>query len=206
MSRLEPPVKSAAEKITDPKACGVEEKPYRTMQKAVGDGNAAENKILGAKDVSVIFKTALGDKASGEEFDTVGLHFAGLAVTVTNMRQFVAAMWKSELGLGPFDSGTEDIRGLKEVAAKPKKKKKRIEEKDAEGVNLCKGSFLLGERHAHTAPQAQRAEERCKKHERAVRCVPGSKPETFKGVKGTSSPCSWISTRRRRRTSCSATR
>ena len=148
MSRLEPLVKSATEKIADPEARGVAEKAYRTLQKAAGDGNAAENKILEAKDVLAIFKTALGDKASGEEFDTVGLHFAGLAVTATNMRQFDAAMWKSELGLGPFDSGTEDIRVMMEVAAKPAKK---IEEKDTEGVDLCKGSFLLGVRHAHTA-------------------------------------------------------
>ena len=148
MSRLEPLVKSATEKIADPEARGVAEKAYRTLQKAAGDGNAAENMILEAKDVLSIFKTALGDKASGEEFDTVGLHFDGLAVTATNMRQFDAAMGKSELGMGPFDSGTEDIRVMMEVAAKPAKK---IEEKDTEGVDLCLGSFLLGVRHAHTA-------------------------------------------------------
>ena len=120
MSRLEPLVKSATEKIADPEARGVAEKAYKTLQKAAGDGNVAEKKTLEAKDVLVIFKTALGDKASGEEFDTVGLHFAGLAVTSTSMRQFDAAMWKSELGLGPFDSGTEDIRVMMEVAKKKK--------------------------------------------------------------------------------------
>ena len=91
-SRLEPLVKSATEKIADPEARGVAEKAYRTLQKAAGDGNAAENKILEAKDVLAIFKTVLGDKASGEEFDTVGLHFDGLAAAATNMRRFVAAM------------------------------------------------------------------------------------------------------------------
>ena len=38
------------------------------------------------------FKTAFGDKASGEVFDTVGLRFAGLAAASTNMRQLDAAM------------------------------------------------------------------------------------------------------------------
>ena len=38
---------------------------------------AAENKFVEAKDALAVFKTALGDKVSDEEFDTVGLHFAG---------------------------------------------------------------------------------------------------------------------------------
>ena len=140
MSRLEPLVKSATEKIADPEARGVAEKAYKTLQKAAGDGNAAENKRLEAKDALAIFKTALGDKASGEEFDTVGLHFAGLAAAATNMRQFDAAMWKSELGLGPFASVTEDICVKMEVASKPAEE---IEEEDTEGVDLYKGSFSL---------------------------------------------------------------
>ena len=110
MSRMEPLVKSATEKITDPESRGVAERAHKTQQKAAGDGNAAENKILVTKDALAIFKTALGDKASGEEFDTVGLHFAGFAAAATNIRKFDAAMWKSELGLGSFASVTEDIR------------------------------------------------------------------------------------------------
>ena len=140
MSRLEPLVKSATEKIADPESRGVAEKAHKTLQKAAGDGNAAENKILVTKDALAIFKTALGDKASGEEFDTVGLHFAGFAAAATNIRQFVAAMWKSELGLGPFASVTEDIRVKIEVASKPAEE---IEEKGTEGVDLYKGSFSL---------------------------------------------------------------
>ena len=140
MSRLEHLVKSATEKIADPEARGVAERTYKTLQKAAGDGNAAENKILETKNALDIFKTALGDKASGEEFDTVGLHFAGFAAAATNMRQFVAAMWKSELGLGPFASVTEDIRAMIEVASKPAEE---IEEEDTEGVDLYKGSFSL---------------------------------------------------------------
>ena len=87
-----------------------------------------------------IFKTALGDKDSGEEFDTVGLHFAELAVTATNMRHFVAAMWKSELGLGSFASVTDDICLKSEVALKPAEE---FEEEDTEVVDLYKGSFSL---------------------------------------------------------------
>ena len=140
MSRLEPLVKSATEKIADPEARGDAEKAYKSLQKAAADGNAAENKFLETKDALAIFKTALGDKASGEEFDTVGLHFAGLAAAATNMKQFVAAMWKSESGLGPFASVTEDIRVKIEVASKPTEE---IEEEDTEGVDLYNGSFSL---------------------------------------------------------------
>ena len=70
----------------------------------------------------------------------LGLHFAGLAASATNMRQFDAAMWKSELGLGPFANVTDDIRVKLEVASKPAEE---IEEEGTEGVDLYKGSFSL---------------------------------------------------------------
>ena len=140
LSRLEPLVKSGTVEIADPEVRGAAEKAYKTLQKAAGDGNAAENKVLEAKVALAIFKTALGDKDSGEDFDTVGLHFAGLAAAATNMRQFDAAMWKSELGLGPFASGTEDIRVKMEVTPNPVEE---IEEVDTEGVDLYKGSSSL---------------------------------------------------------------
>ena len=137
-SRLEPLVKSATEKIADPAARGVAGKACKSLQMAAGDGNAAENKRLEAQDALAIFKTALGDKANGEEFDTVGLHFAGLAAAATNIRQLDAATWMSELGLGPFVSVTKDIRVKIEVASKPAEE---IAEEDTEGVDLYKGSF-----------------------------------------------------------------
>ena len=84
-------MKSTTEKIADPEECGVAEKAYNTLQKAAGDGNAAGNRIREAGDALAIFKTALGDNASGEGFDAGGLHSAGLAAAATNMRQFVAA-------------------------------------------------------------------------------------------------------------------
>ena len=71
-------MKSATEKIADPESRGVAERAHKMLQKDAGNGNAAENKILVTKDALAIFKTALGDKASGEEFDTVGLHSLGL--------------------------------------------------------------------------------------------------------------------------------
>ena len=70
----------------------------------------------------------------------LGLHFAGLVVAATNMRQFDAAMWKSELGLGPFANVTDDIRVKLAVASKPAEE---IEEEGTEGVDLYKGSFCL---------------------------------------------------------------
>ena len=65
---------------------------------------------------------------------------AGLAAAATNMRQFDEAMWKSELGLGPLASVTEDIRVKMEVASKPAEE---IEEEGTEGVDLYRGSFSL---------------------------------------------------------------
>jgi len=114
------------------------ERAYRTLQKAAGDG--AESKKLTTTDALAVFKTALGDEAIGEEFDILGLHIAGLAAAATNMRQFDSAMWKSEIGLGPFASVTEDIREKMEVASKPAEE---IEEEDTEGVDLYKGAFSL---------------------------------------------------------------
>ena len=49
-------------------------------------------------------------------------------------------MWESGLGLGPFASGTEDIRVKMEVTPKPTEE---FEEEDTEGVDLYKDSFSL---------------------------------------------------------------
>merc|ERR1711966_201202 len=49
-------------------------------------------------------------------------------------------MWKSEIGLGPFASVTEDIREQMELASKPTEE---VEEEDTEGVDLYKGAFSL---------------------------------------------------------------
>ena len=68
------------------------------------------------------------------------MYSARLAAAATDMRQFVEAMWKSELGLGPFASVTEDISAKMEVSSKPAEE---IEEEGTEGVDLYRDSFSL---------------------------------------------------------------
>jgi len=141
MPRLEPLVKAATEKISDPEARSMAEKAYKTLSKAAGDGSASESKKVTGEDALAIFKTALGDKASGADFDALGAHFAGLAAGATNMGEFDAALWKSEIGCSaPFTAVIEEIRAKMEVASKPVEE---IEEEDTEGVDLYKGSFSL---------------------------------------------------------------
>ena len=70
----------------------------------------------------------------------MGLHFAGFAAAATNIRKFDAAMWKSDLGLGPFASVTEDIR----VKVRwHRSQRRRSRRRGTEGVDLFKGSFSL---------------------------------------------------------------
>ena len=66
---------------------------YNTLQKAAGDGIAAEKKRLEAKVALAICKTALGDKVSGEELDAVGLRSAGLAAAAANLRPCGSPGW-----------------------------------------------------------------------------------------------------------------
>mmetsp|Transcript_85261 Transcript_85261/g.241762 ORF Transcript_85261/g.241762 Transcript_85261/m.241762 type:complete len:1046 (-) Transcript_85261:483-3620(-) len=140
MPRLDPLVKAAVEKIADPEARSVAERAYKTLQKAAGNGEASEKKNIEAKDALDIFKSALGDKASGEEFDLLSLHIAGLAAAAANMREFDSGLWQSEIGLGPFAPVVEEIRAKMEVATKPEEE---FEEEDTDGVDLYKGSFSL---------------------------------------------------------------
>jgi len=140
MPRLDPLVKAAVEKIADPEARNVAERAYKTLQKAAGNGEASEKKNVEAKDALDIFKSALGDKASGEEFDLLSLHIAGLAAAAANMREFDSGLWQSEIGLGPFAPVVEEIRAKMEVATKPEEE---FDEEDTDGVDLYKGSFSL---------------------------------------------------------------
>merc|ERR1712127_817713 len=62
-------------------------------------------------------------------------------MSATNMRNFDADAWQSEIGfIAPFDSIVEEVRAKMEVAVKPAEE---IEEEDTEGVDLYKGSFSL---------------------------------------------------------------
>jgi elongation factor 3 len=139
MPRLEPLVKGATEKISDPEARGMAEKAYKTLQKAAGD---AVLQRVEAADALKLLKELLGDKAGTDAvFEEQALHIAGLAACAANMRSFDPASWKADVGyLAPFDSVIEELRQKLEVAAKPKEE---IEEEDTEGVDLYKGAFSL---------------------------------------------------------------
>jgi len=139
MPRLEPLVRGATEKISDPEARGMAEKAYKTLQKAAGD---AVLQRVAAVDALQQLKELLGAKAGSDAvFEAQASHVAGLAACAANMRSFDSAAWKTDIGyLAPFDSVTEELRLKLEVAAKPKEE---VEEEDTEGVDLYKGAFSL---------------------------------------------------------------
>jgi len=139
MPRLEPLVKSAVEKISNPEAAATAEKAHNTLKKAA---EGAEVKTVDQTEAKKILLEALGDKASTDAgFDGTLLHVAALAAAATNMRNFDADAWNKTVALAePFKSVIEGVRSKLEVAAKPAEE---IEEEDTEGVDLYKGSFSL---------------------------------------------------------------
>ena len=141
MPRLEPLVKNATEKISDPEARGVAEKAYKTLQKAAGEGAESLQQISMEKAKQQV-EEALGDKkGSGDVYEAELAHVSGLAACAANMRVFDESAWKKDVGyLAPFDSIMEQLRAKMEVAAKPKEE---VEEEDTEGVDLYKGAFSL---------------------------------------------------------------
>lgn len=141
MPKLEPLVKSATEKISDPEARGMAEKAYKTLQKAAGEG-AESLQQMKLEDAKKQVSEALGGSAgSGDVFDAELMHVSALAACAANMRVFDEALWKTDVGyLAPFDSITEALRAKMEIAAKPKEE---VEEEDTEGVDLYKGAFSL---------------------------------------------------------------
>jgi len=135
MPRLEPLVKNATEKISDPEARGMADKAYKTLQKAAGESVLQR---VTAEEALKHLKELLGDKSFDE---TEAAHVAALAACATNMRSFDAADWKADVGyLAPFGTVIEELRVKMEVASKPKEE---IEEEDTEGVDLYKGAFSL---------------------------------------------------------------
>eukprot|EP00438_Fugacium_kawagutii_P016630 Skav205650 [mRNA] locus=scaffold458:158289:165391:+ [translate_table: standard] len=145
MPKLEPLVKNATEKISDPEARGVAEKAYKTLQKAAGEGAQSLQTITmeGAK--KQVEEALGGSKGSGDVYDAELSHVAALAACAANMRVFDESAWKSDVGhqaaanvrlvgpwshggyLAPFDSVTEQLRAKMEIAAKPKEE---VEEED----------------------------------------------------------------------------
>jgi len=135
MPRLEPLVKAACEKISDPEARGMAERAYSTLQKAAGKG-AEEVKTVEAAEVAKILLEALG----GDANDVVTAHVAGLAAAATNLRMFDAGVWKDQVGYAPFDVVIEAVRSKMEVSLSPEEE---MEDEDLDGVDLYKGAFSL---------------------------------------------------------------
>jgi len=141
MPRLEPLVKAAVEKISDPEARGVAEKAQKTLEKAAAGGAASVKKIEEADAIKAI-KEELGDKAGDDEaFEAQVKYVAGLAAMAANMKSFDTESWKAEIGfMEPFDGVIEAVRAKMDAASKPAEE---VEEEDEEGVDLYRGSFSL---------------------------------------------------------------
>jgi elongation factor 3 len=137
MPTLEPLVKAATEKISDPEARSMAEKALATLHKAaVG----AEFQRVDVAGTVPILKSVLGDKELALD-DTMLTHVAALAAMATNMRNFEAGRWSEAVAIGePFIGIIDEVRSKMEVASKPAEE---IEEEDTEGVDLYKGSFSL---------------------------------------------------------------
>merc|ERR1712151_1012349 len=137
MPKLEPLVKAAVEKISDPEARSVAERAYATMNKAAA---GAEIKLSTAASAEAVFRESLGDKISGDS-ELFLPYVAALASAATNMRSYDAAEWKNCIAIcAPFGDVIDDIRTKMELASKPAEE---VEEEDTEGVDLYKGAFSL---------------------------------------------------------------
>merc|ERR1712113_1160507 len=139
LPKLEPLVKAATEKISDPEARGMAERALKTLQKSA---QGAETKDIKPSDAIEVFKEALGDQLADDEVSkAVLVHVGALAATATNMRSFDSEAWKSGVGIvAPFSTVVDDVRAKLEIASKPEEE---IEEEDTEGVDLYKGSLSL---------------------------------------------------------------
>jgi len=137
MPKLEPLVKAACEKISDPEARAVAERAHATMTKAAA---GAEIKSATIESSTAVFKEALGDKISGDA-ELVLPYVAALAAAATNMRSYDAEEWKKHIAIcAPFGDVIDDIRSKMELASRPVEE---VEEEDTEGVDLYKGAFSL---------------------------------------------------------------
>merc|ERR1719230_1062787 len=138
MPRLEPLVKAAVDKTSDPEARGVAEKALKTLTKAA---EGAEVKQVTIDQALMLVKGALGDDHETDFDESTAKHVAALAAMAANMRSFDDALWKSSVGVAePFSSVIEDVRVRLEQNSKPAEE---IEEEDTEGVDLYKGAFSL---------------------------------------------------------------
>merc|ERR1719409_34851 len=139
MGQLEPLVKGAVERISDPEARAVAERAYKTLKKSA---EGAESKAATQAAAVAALKGALGDKAPTEAADVTEMQYvASLAAMAANMRSQELADWKSGVALYDLYSGViEEIKAKMEIALKDDEE---IEDEDHEGVDLYKGNFSL---------------------------------------------------------------
>jgi len=136
LPRLEPLVRAAAERISDPEARGMADRALKTLLKSA---EGAEGKPVEAAEAVAVIKDVVDAPADADE---ATLAYVGvLAATATNMRSFDLEVWQTSVGiLEPFKSAIEEVLGKMKLANKAKEE---IEEEDTEGVDLYKGSFSL---------------------------------------------------------------
>jgi len=137
MPKLEPLVKAAVDKISDPEARSVAERAHATMSKAAA---GAELKAATVESATALFESSLGGKIDDEARLSLS-YVAALAAAATNMRSYDPAEWKKSIAIcAPYGDVIEDIRTRMELASKPAEE---VEEEDTEGVDLYKGAFSL---------------------------------------------------------------
>jgi len=137
MPKLEPLVKAAVEKISDPEARSVAERAYATMTKAA---EGADLKKVTADTAAEMLKAACGDTMTSDS-DLFLPYVASLAAAATNMRSYEHEEWKSSVALiAPFGEVIDEIRSKLMLASKPAEE---VEDEDTEGVDLYKGAFSL---------------------------------------------------------------
>jgi len=137
MPKLEPLVKSAMEKISDPEARSVAERAYATMTKAA---EGSDLKKVTTETAADMLKACCGDKMTSDA-ELFLPYVASLAAAATNMRSYDAEDWKRSVALcAPFDEVIDNVRSKLELASRPAEE---VEEEDTEGVDLYKGAFSL---------------------------------------------------------------
>jgi elongation factor 3 len=137
MPKLEPLVKAAVDKISDPEARSVAERAHATMSKAAA---GAELKQATVESATALFESSLGGKIDDEARLSLS-YVASLASAATNMRSYDPEAWKKSIAIcAPYGDVIDDIRTKMELASKPAEE---VEEEDTEGVDLYKGAFSL---------------------------------------------------------------
>jgi len=131
LPRLEPMVKTATEKISDPEAHGMAECAYTTLQKAAGKG-AEEVKTVQAAAVVSILKEASALRQTMSSLRTwqAWLHQQQLA-------QVRCRSGREVVGYPPCDSVIDAVRAKLQDSLAPEEE---LEDEDGDGVDLYKGS------------------------------------------------------------------